>query len=71
MEDLPEGYDATMVRAVEGHQGGIAATTLSYMTVAVVNGKTKQCLAGKVLTALRDRAVDAGCRMSSPRYDPP
>ena len=45
VEDLPEGYDATMVRAVEGHQGGIAATTLSYMTVAVVNGRTKQGLA--------------------------
>jgi len=52
VEDLPDGYDATMVRAVEGHQGGIAATTLSYMTVAVVNGMTKPGFAGKVLTAL-------------------
>ena len=32
--DLPDGYDATMARAVEGHQGGIVPTTLSYMTVA-------------------------------------
>lgn len=60
VEDLPDGYDATMVRAVEGHQGGIAATTLSYMTVAVVNGRTKRGLAGKVLTALRERGVEAG-----------
>ena len=60
VEDLPDGYDATMIRAVEGHQDGMAATTLSYMTAAVVNGKTKQGLAGKVLTALRDRAIDAG-----------
>lgn len=60
LADLPDGYDATMVRAVEGHQGGIAPTTLSYMTVAVVDGMTKRGLAGKVLTDLRDRAVDAG-----------
>ena len=60
VEDLPEGYDAAMVRAVEGHQNGIAATTLTYMTVAVVNGRTKQGLAGKVLAALRDRGVEAG-----------
>jgi hypothetical protein len=60
VEDLPEGYDAAMARAVEGHQNGIAATTLTYMTVAVVNGRTKQGLAGKVLTALRERGVEAG-----------
>ena len=55
--DLPDGYDATMARAVEGHQGGIVPTTLSYMTVAVVDGMTKRGLAGTVLNALRDRAV--------------
>jgi hypothetical protein len=60
VQDLPEGYDAAMVRAVEDHQGAIAATTLTYMTVAVVNGRTRQGLAGKVLTALRDRGVEAG-----------
>jgi hypothetical protein len=60
VEDLPDGYDATMARAVQGHQGGIEATTLSYMTVAVVNGMTKRGLAGKVLAALRVRAVAAG-----------
>jgi len=60
VEDLPDGYDDTMVRAVEGHRGGVVATTLSFMTVAVVNGRTRQGLAGKVLTALRDRAVEAG-----------
>lgn len=60
VQDLPEGYDAAMVRAVEGHRGGVAATTLTYMTVAVVNGRTRQGLAGKVLTALRDRGVEAG-----------
>jgi len=58
--DLPAGYDATMARAVEGHQGDIVPTTLSYMTVAVVDGRTRQGLAGTVLTALRERAVAAG-----------
>jgi GNAT superfamily N-acetyltransferase len=59
-EDLPAGYDATMVRAVEGHKAGIEATTLSYMTVAVVKDMTRRGLAGEVLTALRGRAVEAG-----------
>jgi hypothetical protein len=58
-EDLPGGYDATMVRAVEGHQAGIEATTLSYMTVAVVKDMTRRGLARTVLTALRGRATDA------------
>lgn len=60
IEDLPEGYDATMARAVEGHQEAVVPTTLSYMTVAVVDGMTKRGLAGTVLNALRDRAVAAG-----------
>lgn len=60
VQDLPDGYDATMIRAVDGHLRGVAATTLSYMTVAVVNGMTKRGLASRVLTALRCRAVDAG-----------
>lgn len=60
VQDLPDGYDATMIRAVDGHLGGVAATTLSYMTVAVVNGMTKRGLASRVLTALRYRAADEG-----------
>jgi len=67
VQDLPDGYDATMVRAVDGHKDGIAATTLCYMTVAVVNGMTRQGLAGRVLTALRSRAVEAGlCHVIAP-----
>lgn len=60
MEDLPDGYDDTMIRAVEGHQGGVEVTTLCYMTVAVVNGRTKQGLARKVLSALQARALEDG-----------
>ncbi len=58
--DLPEGYDDAMIRAVEGHQSGIRATTLTYMTVAVLDGETGRGLAAEILTALRARAVEAG-----------
>jgi hypothetical protein len=60
VEDLPEGYDSTMIRAVEGHQAGVQATTLSYMTVAVIDSETKKGLAATVLSALRARGVAAG-----------
>jgi len=58
--DLPDGYDGAMARAVEGHQGGVPATTLSFMAVAVGNGETKRGLAGEVMAALLSRAVEAG-----------
>jgi len=58
--DLPVGYDDARVRAVKGHQDGIQATTLTYMTVAVLEGETGRGLAGEVLSALRARAVEAG-----------
>ena len=35
VQDLPDGYDGAMVRAVEGHQDGVQATTFSFMAVAV------------------------------------
>jgi hypothetical protein len=60
VEDLPDGYDGAMVRAVEGHEGGVQATTLSFMAVAVGNDEVKRGLAGEVMAALRVRAVAAG-----------
>jgi len=60
VEDLPDGYDGAMARAVEGHQSGVQATTFSFMAVAVGNGETKRGLAGEVMTALRLRAAQAG-----------
>jgi hypothetical protein len=60
VKDLPDGYDGALVRAVEGHQGGVLATTFSFMAVAVGNGETKRGLAGEVVTALRVRALGAG-----------
>jgi hypothetical protein len=60
VEDLPDGYDGAMVRAVEGHRSGVQATTLSFMAVAVGNDEVKRGLAGEVMAALRIRAVEAG-----------
>jgi len=60
VEDLPDGYDGAMVRAVEGHQSGVHPTTLSFMAAAVGNGETKRGLAGEVLKALRGRGLEAG-----------
>jgi hypothetical protein len=60
VEGLPDGYDDTRVRAVEGHQRGVQETTLCYMTVAVVDSETGRGRAAEVLTALRARAVEAG-----------
>ena len=60
VEDLPDGYDGAMVRAVEGHRSGVQATTLSFMAVAVGNDEVKRGLAGEVMAALRVRAVEAG-----------
>lgn len=58
--DLPDGYDGALVRAVEGHEDGEPPNCLSIMATAVRDDLRGQGLAGRVLTALRDRAVAAG-----------
>ena len=60
LEDLPDGYDGAMVRAVEGLRGGVQATAFSFMAVAAGNGEAKRGLAGEVVAALRVRAAQAG-----------
>jgi GNAT superfamily N-acetyltransferase len=57
---LPDGYDGAMVQAVAGHEHGIAADTLSVMAAAVKEGRQGRGLAGRVLTALRERAAGGG-----------
>ncbi|HEY3734627.1 MAG TPA: GNAT family N-acetyltransferase [Streptosporangiaceae bacterium] len=57
---LPDGYDGAMVDAVTGHENGTAPDTLSVMAAAVKAGRQGQGLAGQVLTALRERAVEDG-----------
>jgi GNAT superfamily N-acetyltransferase len=57
---LPDGYDGALVAAVAGHEKSVPPDTLSVMAAAVKAGRQGQGLAGRVLTALRDRATAAG-----------
>jgi len=59
---LPDGYDGAMVRAVEGHENSLEPDTLCVMAAAVKPGHQGTGLAGRVLTALRERAVSGGLR---------
>lgn len=57
---LPTGYTDAMIRAVEGREQGIAADTL-VICGAVVAGRLKgRGLAGQLLAALRESALQAG-----------
>ncbi len=58
--DLPDGYDGALVRAVEGHEADEPPICLSIMATAVRDDLRGQGLAGRVLSALRDRAAAAG-----------
>ena len=58
--DLPAGYDGGLVRSVDGHEHGDQPDTLSIMAAAVATDQQGRGLAGKVLTALRDVAAEAG-----------
>jgi hypothetical protein len=54
------GYDGALVAAVTGHEEGIAPDTLCIMAAAVRRDRQGGGLAGRALTALRDRATSAG-----------
>jgi len=58
--DLPDGYDGSMVRSVEAHERSAAVDCLSIMAIAVRDDCRGTGLAGRVLTELRRRAIDAG-----------
>ncbi|GAA0502213.1 hypothetical protein Ade02nite_37640 [Paractinoplanes deccanensis] len=58
--DLPSGYDDALVRAVEGHEAGREATTLSFMAAAVGAAHDKRGLATAVLGELTRRAYGKG-----------
>lgn len=59
---LPDGYDGALVAAVTGHENGVEPNTLGIMAAAVRADRRGGGLAGRVLTALRDRATRAGLR---------
>lgn len=56
VDDLPTGFDDGLVRAVEGHEAGVAANTFSFMAAAVARAYDKQGLATAVLDELSARA---------------
>lgn len=62
VSSLPDGYDGGLVSAVTGHENSIPADTLCIMAAAVRADQQGGGLAGKTLTALRDRATAAGLR---------
>lgn len=58
---LPDGgYDGALVSAVTGHENAVPADTLCIMAAAVRADRQAGGLAGKTLTALRERAAAAG-----------
>jgi hypothetical protein len=57
---LPDGYDGALVSAVTGQENSVSADTLCIMAAAVKADRQGSGLAGKALTALRDRAAAAG-----------
>jgi GNAT superfamily N-acetyltransferase len=59
---LPDGYDGALVRAVEDHENSVGPDTLCIMAAAVKPGHQGTGLAGRVLTALRERATEGGLR---------
>jgi hypothetical protein len=63
VEDLPDGYDGALGRAVGGHEAGEPANTLSFMAAAVANAETRRGLAGQVLDELKHRATRHGLEM--------
>jgi GNAT superfamily N-acetyltransferase len=54
------GYDGAIVAAVTGHEQGIVPDTLCIMAAAVRHDRQGGGLAGRTLTALRERATSAG-----------
>ncbi len=59
-EDLPDGYDGSLVRSVEAHERSVPVDCLSIMAAAVRADRRGSGLAGQVLTELRRRAMEAG-----------
>jgi GNAT superfamily N-acetyltransferase len=65
--DLPAGYDAALIRAVTEHETPARPDTLCVMAAAVRPGRRGAGLGGRVLSALRTRAAEAGLeRMIAP-----
>ena len=62
VSDLPEGFDAALVRAVDDHEAGRTPSAFSFMAAAVHREHSKQGLARDVLEHLKERTRRAGIR---------
>lgn len=60
LDDLPEGYDTALARAVDDHEAGRTPNALSFMAAAVHRDHDKHGLAADVLNVLIERARRAG-----------
>lgn len=60
IDDLPDGYDGALVRAIESHERAAPVDCLCIMAAAVRADRRGRGLAGEVLGELRGRAVAAG-----------
>lgn len=60
VEELPDGYDGALVRSVEGFEKAVRPDTLCVMAAAVKADQQRGGYAGQVLSALRERALEAG-----------
>lgn len=60
VDELPSGYTASLARAVDGHDAGIAADTLVVMAAAISSAEQGRGLAGVALSGLRAVAADRG-----------
>ncbi|MGW0606913.1 hypothetical protein [Streptomyces sp. NPDC002640] len=59
-DTLPTGYTQALVRAVEGHEQGVAPDTFVICGAVVTPSLKGRGLAGQTLAALRETAVRAG-----------
>ncbi|TDD26697.1 hypothetical protein E1218_12715 [Kribbella turkmenica] len=58
--DLPGGFTDSLARAATSYAEGVAPNTFVLMAAAVRNDEQGQGHAGRVITAVRQRAIDGG-----------
>lgn len=67
VENLPEGWDSALAKAVDDHDASVGPNTLCTMAAEVTKGHQGQGLGGLVLSALKDKARELGLqRMIAP-----
>lgn len=58
LADLPDGYDGSLVRSIEGHEANLPTNTLCLMAIAVSGADKRRGLAGEIISALRERGIE-------------